>query len=88
MGASPSCPGKGPGAQVGDFPAADQDLLAAQFQLAQSLHGTPHGTPGQAGQAGQVGFLIEKLLLQGGTVLGHVGADTGLGFGVGGGVGV
>jgi hypothetical protein len=65
--------------------------LAAQFQLAQSLHGTPHGTPGQAGQAGQagqVGFLIEKLLLQGGTVLGHVGADTGLGFGVGGGVGV
>ena len=34
------------------------------------------------------GFLLDELLLNGGAVLEHVGADTGLGFGVGGGVGV
>ncbi|MGB8537080.1 MAG: hypothetical protein WCD57_11740, partial [Acidobacteriaceae bacterium] len=34
------------------------------------------------------GFLIEEFLLHGGTVLEHAGADTRLGFGVGGGVGV
>jgi hypothetical protein len=33
-------------------------------------------------------FLLDELLLHGGTVLDHVGADTGLGFSVGGGVGV
>ena len=43
---------------------------------------SPCGTPGQ------VGFLLDELLLNGGAVLEHVGADTGLGFGVGGGVGV
>jgi hypothetical protein len=66
------------GAHFGDLPEAIQDLFAAQFLPALSLHG----------KAGQVGFLIEELLLHGGTVLEHVGADTGLGFGVGGGVGV
>jgi hypothetical protein len=35
-----------------------------------------------------VGLLLDELLLHGGSVLEHVGADTGLGFGVGGGVGV
>ena len=43
-----------------------------------SVHGTP----------GQVGLLLDELLLHGGAVLEHEGADTGLGFGVGGGVGV
>jgi len=33
-------------------------------------------------------FLLDELLLDGGTVLDHVVADTGLGFGVSGGVGV
>src|ERR1700689_747843 len=50
-----------------------------------SLHGTLRGTPGLAGQ---VGLLVDELLLHGGAVLEHVVADTGLGFGVGGGVGV
>jgi hypothetical protein len=66
------------GAQFGDFPETVQDLFAALFLLTQSFRRTP----------GQVGFLIEELLLHGGTVLEHVGADTGFGFGVGGGVGV
>jgi hypothetical protein len=57
-------------------PEAGQYLFAAQFQPAQSLHGTPHGKPGQAGQ---VGFLLEELLLHGGTVLDHVGADKQMG---------
>jgi len=35
-----------------------------------------------------VGLLLDELLLHGGAVLEHVGADTGFGFGVGGGVGV
>jgi hypothetical protein len=66
------------GAQFGDFPEAVQDLFAALFVLAQSLRGT----------AGEVGVLFEELLLHGGTVLEHVGADTRFGLGVGGGVGV
>jgi hypothetical protein len=32
------------------------------------------------------GILLDELLLNGGTVLEHVGADTGFGFGVGGGI--
>jgi hypothetical protein len=52
--------------------------FAAHIQPAQSLHGTP----------GQVGFFLQELFAHGGTVLEHVGADTGFGFGVGGGVGV
>ncbi len=35
-----------------------------------------------------VGLLLDELLLHGGAVLEHVGADMGFGFGVGGGVGV
>jgi hypothetical protein len=35
-----------------------------------------------------LGILLDELLLNGGTVLEHVGADTRLGFGVGGGIGV
>jgi hypothetical protein len=73
------------GAEVGDFPEAGQDLFAAQVQPALFVHGTLRGKPGLAGQ---VGILLDELLLNGGTVLEHVGADTGLGFGVGGGVGV
>ncbi len=34
------------------------------------------------------GFLLDELLLHGGAVLEHVGADAGFGFGVGSGVGV
>jgi hypothetical protein len=55
------------GGQVGDFPEAVQDLLAPLVLPTQLLHGTP----------GQVGFLLDELLLHGGTVLDHVGADTG-----------
>ena len=53
-------------------------MFAVQMKTAQFLHGTP----------GQVGFLLDELLLHGGAMLEHEGADTGLGFGVGGGVGV
>jgi hypothetical protein len=76
------------GAEVGDFPEAVQDLVAARSEPALSLHGTPgqvHGTPGQAGQ---VGILLDELLLDGGAMLQHVSADTRLGFGVRSGVGV
>jgi hypothetical protein len=66
------------GAEVGDFPEAFQYLFAVQIQAAQTVHGAP----------GQVGLLLDELLLDGGAVLEHVGADTGLGFGVSGGVGV
>ena len=47
------------------------------MQQALFLHGTP----------GQVGILLNELLLNGGPMLEQVGADTRLGFGVGGGVG-
>ena len=66
------------GAEIGDFPEAGQYLFAVQVQPALSFHGTP----------GQVSLLLDELLLHGGAVLEHEGADTGLGFGVGGGVGV
>jgi hypothetical protein len=66
------------GAEVGDFPETGEYLFAVQVQPVQSVHGTP----------GQVGLLLDELLLHGGAVLKHVCADTGLGFGVGGGVGV
>ena len=72
------------GAQVCDFPESGQDLLAAQTLPALFLHGTLRGKPGLAGQ---VGILLNELLLDGGPMLEHVGADTGLGLGVGGGVG-
>jgi hypothetical protein len=42
----------------------------------------------QAQPAQSLGLLLNELLLHGGAVLEHVGADAGLGFGVGGGVGV
>jgi hypothetical protein len=38
--------------------------------------------------AESIGLLLDELLLHGGAVLKHVGADTGFGFGVGGGVGL
>jgi hypothetical protein len=59
------------GIQVGDFPEAGQDSLAAQVQPALLL-----------------GLLLQEVLMHGGPVLEHVGADPGFGFGVGGGVGV
>jgi hypothetical protein len=62
-----------------------QNLVATEVQVAQSFHGTPHGKPGQAGQ---VGFLVNQLFPDGGTVLKHVGADAMLGFGVGGRLGI
>jgi hypothetical protein len=46
------------------------------------VHGTAHG------KAGQVGSLLDELLLDGVPMLMHVSADTRLGFGVGGGIGV
>ena len=45
--------------QVGDFPESGHDLLAAQMQQALFLHGTP----------GQVGILLNELLLNGGPML-------------------
>jgi hypothetical protein len=42
----------------------------------------------QVQPAQSVGFLIHQPFLNGGTVLDHVGADAGLGFGIGGGFGV
>ncbi len=55
------------GAEVGDFPETGQYLFAVQVQTVQSLRGAP----------GQVGLLLDELLLDGGTVLEHVGADLG-----------
>jgi DDE family transposase len=42
----------------------------------------------QVQPAQSLGLLLDELLLHGGAVLEHVGADTGFGFSVGGGVGV
>jgi hypothetical protein len=59
------------GVQVGDFPEAGQDSLAALIQPALLLK-----------------FLLHEAIMHGRPVLEHVGADPGVGFGVGGGVGV
>jgi hypothetical protein len=57
------------GVQVGDFPEAVQDSLAAQVPPAQFLR-----------------FLLHALFVYDGLVLEHVVANTGFGFGIGGGV--
>ena len=61
-------------------------LVASWLRVAssQSRVEDPVATDVQLAQ--RVGLLLDELLLDGGSVVEHVGADTGFGFGVGGGV--